>query len=356
MNRESLRSSINPNLVRTVEVAPTFRVTVVDDIVSSLDHLSNGWKKVTEAIPEVPREVAFVNLHVKQKYKHRYQCEGGKYLTELVAENPRRFTLLYSPLLRIRDAALLAFKESRILEIEDREKKSILHTLEQNPLVQYLTIPFGKDQMIAAWGRSQRFTQEEARYTSIPKENQTTPGFVMMKRSNLNIGFGRWIHDLRAAVRSNHYAAEPIIEEAKKIFPDIPLDAEAALEFLQAKDRDEVKSIIPPEVRGKIVRGLFIDAVGTLFEDREFTNIRPQIVQKIEKESQRRFVYVWTGGDYDKLVQTMVERDFPQELDWVIPMPKQLFSGMTVEETIDDLSQEQLRTDHAIQTLQHTQI
>lgn len=334
MNKENL--SLKP-----------LQVEVFDDISSSQAYFEKAWSKAHESNHSLPSEARFINLHYKPNDRSlRTNCEGGVILKEQVAENAHTLTFVYSPLPFLRNAALLSLDYIR-------REHAILHILEEHPLVQYLRFPFDEKKIHDAFSRSNAFIQYENANNKLINL-WITAGQVMVHRKTTPSMISIWIHDIKY-----DHLAQDVISEARSIFPDIPNEVNEATVFLRTQqEKREInwKDVIPPQMKGKTVKGLFVDAAGTLFEDAELTKIRPEIAQIIHTESQKRWVYVWTGGDYKKLVEKLCDFDSQKELDWIIPLPKQLFHGLTVEETIDDMSQDQLQVDYKIQSLKHQQV
>lgn len=367
------RAQIPSQCIKEGEVKNGYNIIVIDhNIQVAFNFFSKVWTKVVESIPDAPREVTFINLFTSP---NALDWNGRNYLNILVQENHERFTLLYSPFLRISefDASLQCLKKGRRVNTSI-SNNSILGILEENQRIQHLTctsltegIPPSIKNLteitIEAWERSKRFTQYEQN-SSLKKEKQITAGIVMIERAKPAELWRLWNADLYPKFERNssgdkQYVLElggKVMEETKKFFPNISNDIISALSFMKEQSEEQVEKIIPPQLQNKVVKGLFVDTVGALLEDVNPTKIRPDIAQKINEESQKRHVYMWTDGDYKKLVHTLNGLHASKELNEVVPLPKQLFSGLTVEETIDVLSQNQLLVDCHIKALKHQKI
>lgn len=86
---------------------------------------------------------------------------------------------------------------------------------------------------------------------------------------------------------------------------------------------------------GRRFDGVFVDAEGTLLQDGQVNQTLVAKLKEAEKTGQE--ITIWTGGDMEKLAETLRKNGIP----WKI-LPKNIFGGATVETAIDDLSAEEL--------------
>jgi hypothetical protein len=142
------------------------------------------------------------------------------------------------------------------------------------------------------------------------------------------------------------------LQGARKLFPDLPDDENEAAGFLKSQSLHHQRDSLPAALQGKVVGGLFVDAAGTLFSD-DLSETNESVLQTVLAESTERWVYVWTGGDMNELGNAL---DRHNELADVVMLPKRAFRGLTVEETIDDLAQDELEANYGIKTLKHKQV
>jgi len=314
--------------VQEVEINPITKITVVSDI--STDVFAELWDKVVDENPQVNQEVIFLNLHLTaEENDYRFHCNGVKVLEQIIAEEPNRFVLVFSPLLTLREVVFLSQKAGN----------PILHLLEKNPMVQYLNIiPPSKEKVLKALERALEFSLQQSLTEIAP--DLLTSGEVLIARKSYQGKISRLIHDLG-------HRSQVAFEEAKKLFHDLPDDMGEAREFLQA--RKPKKNELPPELQGKTVQGLFVDVAGTLFNS-DFVNLNQELAKKILEQSKQHWVYVWTGGDLQQANKALGRH---KALNDIVLLPKQAFTGLTVEETIDDLTETELEKEFGVRTLKH---
>ncbi|MDD5433611.1 MAG: hypothetical protein PHE77_03085 [Candidatus Pacebacteria bacterium] len=311
------------------------KITVVSDIGSDIIH--SLWEGVARLKPEAEQfsEVIFLNLHLKLNDYGRGQrskCEGSKILEEITLD-PNSIVFIFSPLACLRDAVL----------VSKLGKNSLLHLLEKNPMVQFLNItPLSPEKVVKAIERALVFSVKKK---PIVNGNWVTAGEVLFQRGNYRYGISRLIHDLKPN-------SDIALERAKSAFPDMPYNIEEAKEYLRLRMSLE-KEELPASLKGKNVKGLFVDAAGTLFKD-DLSGIKDRtLLEEIINESNSRWVYVWTAGPVSSLYEAVWDLDMGEAFGNIPLIPKQNFSGLSVEETIDDLTEQEMQGVLGVKTLKH---
>lgn len=312
------------------------KITVVSDIASDIFHNNNLWEKVVQLKPEAEKfaEVIFLNLHLKLGYGQdfRFNCDGSKVL-EAIAPNPNTVVFVFSPLAYLRDVVL----------VSKLGRNSLLHLLEKNSMAQFLNItPLSPKKITKAIERALAFSKEDE---LAEKGDWLTAGEVLLQRGEYRYDISRLIHDLKP----NSTIA---LERAKSAFPNMPYDIEEAKKYLRSRMSLE-KEELPRSLQGKSIKGLFVDAADTLFNN-DLSGVKDRsLLEEIIKESDSRWVYIWTAGSVSDLYEAVWELDVGEAFGNIPLIPKQNFSGLTVEETIDDLTEQKMQDELGIGTLKH---
>jgi len=339
------------SLVRTIEISGLgSSVTIVDDLAKAEARITALWRKYLETHPHVEEHAVFVNLHLKRsKDDTRYGCHGVEALSQIVAEEPETFILVYSPLRSLRLAIQTAWLAvSKGVPKRSNKPDRLLSLMERNPKVQYLCIAKSDEALVFdindKYERASTFS-----HLQVSTELEVTAGEVLHQRQNFGSELGVIVHDLD---KTDSRIRKRALAGAKRLFPELPGDETKAVEFLRSQF-DAHKGGTPPSgLQGRVARGLFVDAAGTLFSE-DLAEISESVTKRILEVSKERWVYVWTGGDLNELGNAL---DRFEDLADIVMLPKQAFRGITVEEAIDDLSQDELEQNFCIKTLKYQHI
>jgi hypothetical protein len=342
------------SVVRDVELPElASTVTVVDDLVKAKKRIVTLWRLYLESGEQAQDNPVFVNLNLKRTSADRreYFCGVGT-LASIVAEEPDRLIFLYSPLPSLRKAILMTLwivqHHPHGMRGSYDGPDQLLGILERNRRVQYLCIAQG-DQALVSQIRLKQERAERFLSGHQPEAGWVTAGEVLRQTYKFGDKLTMMLHDLE---KHDPAIRKVTLQGARKLFPDLPDDENEAAGFLKSQSLHHQRDSLPAALQGKVVGGLFVDAAGTLFSD-DLSETNESVLQTVLAESTERWVYVWTGGDMNELGNAL---DRHNELADVVMLPKRAFRGLTVEETIDDLAQDELEANYGIKTLKHKQV
>ncbi|GEM_PF-3601171 len=337
------------------------RCIVIDDIPHAGPLLAAHWERfIDERLRYLPPEYrlvepVFVNLHLKKMGGvllggSRVACFGVQAAIDAIKEDPKRPVYIYGPMEGLLQLTRMRKELSSVTMGSKRPTDVLLSLLETHPIVRYMCIINTErgimDELSSPFDRVRIFPG----YT--PGQIYIHAGKVLCDTDITIASVGTFLHDMKPGKREELIAQRE--REARILFPSAPEGRDALIDYLEwwKQAQKERMRPLPRSIQDKIVSGVFIDASGTLF-DEDYLGVNKDIFEYIVATSLTRWVYVWTSGDIGPVYDAMQKY---RELRNIPLLSKSMFSGLTVEECIDDMSSDALWEECEVKGLLHAQV